>query len=1473
MTRHSSSSAGNGSAADLPTEARNRLEQILNRFEQAHRRGEGPILQEYLAAVSSAERLSLLIELAHADLEYRLKAGEAVRIEAYLGSYPELAEQAGVVLDLVQVEYALRRRREPELGLDEYLHRFPQHGDALRARLLALADSEQAVFPAPAGASMVEMRHLAAGQIQVGEDEPRTLPPLTAVDIECPHPAPTGLFVSGADPGDVPGLPVIPGYEIVAELGRGGMGVVYQARQIALNRLVALKMILAGSYAAPPELARFRAEAEAVARLQHPNIVQIHEVGEWRAAAGSPSTPFFSLEFVDGGSLEQKLRGTPLPALQSAALVETLAQAVHAAHERGIVHRDLKPANVLLARCDRRQGIPVGSDPGAEAAHYEPKITDFGLAKRLDVEAGPTQTGAILGTPSYMAPEQAGSNGQLVGPAADVYALGAILYELLTGRPPFRAATPLDTVLQVLSEEPVPPGRLRPKLPRDLQTICLKCLEKEPPKRYVSAAALADDLRRFQIGEAILARPAGAAERTLKWARRRPAVAGLLLAVLLSAIGLLVGGVWFTAKLQDERDLARREQKEADRQRHLAEQAQTEAAGKAAAEVKARQEAVQARRRAEAAQYATTLGLAERAFLENNLGWTEDLLNGCQRDLRNWEHRYLRNACQHRMRTFTGHAHAVWSVCFSPDGQRLASADWDPSHSNQPGEVKVWEVTSGQAILTLRGHAGGITNVCYSPDGRQVASASTDGTVRVWDATAGRETYTLKGHTDAVWCVCYSPDGQRLVSGGKDRTVKVWDAATGRATLSLQGHGLEVWNVCFSPDGRRLASSSGDMDTPSRPGEVKLWDLATGRPTHSLQGHTGGVTSIAFSPDSRRLASASLGDPEGSGRPGEVKVWDAASGQETVVFKRHIKWVWAVCFSQDGRQLASASNDGTIKIWDAVTGQEVLTLKGHTSGVTCLCFSPDGRRLASASKDRSVKVWAIDAGPEPFGLPGQTAFAVRVCPSPDGRRLALAGRSPLVTLWDALSGQRILCLKGHTGGVFDVCFSPDGRRLASASADRTVKIWDATTGTNAVTLRGHTTGVRCVSFSPDGWLVASAGEDSTIKVWDASTGREILTLKGHAGGITCLAFSPDGARLASSSADKTVKTWDLGTGRELRTFLGHAAMVTCVCFSPDGTRLVSASGGEPDNPSQPGEIRIWDVTNGKETLALKRHADVVTTVCFSPDGKRLASGSADPQTPDKPGEVKVWDAVTGHELLTLKVHTVGVWCVRFSSDGQRLISASGDPVNPSRPGEVKIWEANSPSPALLRKREAVRLVESLFGQHVRKPNVLAQLQGDRKLDEPLRQEALALAACYVYDPEQLNVSSWAVVHRPGAAASAYSRALLQAEEACRQDPGNGDYLNTLGVAQFRAGRYQEAVDTLTRSDRLNAARVGNSIPGDLAFLAMAHHRLGHKEQAQTALDHLRATMKKPYWAQEAEAQAFLRETEAFLADAARGSPK
>jgi serine/threonine protein kinase/Tfp pilus assembly protein PilF len=487
-------SASHRPDSDLwPPSLARHLDAVCNRFEDAWKLGRRPRIAEFLEGTPAADRPVLLRELLGLDLAYRYRSGDVPTPLDYCRQLPEYAE-------LICAAF----------------------GEAATASLA----------PASPGAAETGGPGRDARR-QTGTGGGPSPAPDDADGLSM---APT---LEAPGPGRDPAWPAVTGYEILGVLGRGGMGIVYRAVQVRLKRLVALKMLQADDKAEPQQHERFRAEAEAVARLQHPHIIQIYEIGE------QAGRPYLALEYVDGGSLAERLRGTPLPPPQAARLLETLARAVHHAHQAGIVHRDLKPANVLLQIADCRLQIEDSQSAICDPQSAIPKITDFGLAKQLDVDSGRTRSGVIVGTPSYMAPEQARGQNREIGPAADVHALGTILYETLTGVPPFRGATVLETLAQVLSQEPLPPSRLQPGVPRDLETICLKCLEKEPARRYASALDLADDLKRFLNGEPIHARPTPAWERGLKWVKRRPTAAGLLAVSTITLLSLLVGTLFY----------------------------------------------------------------------------------------------------------------------------------------------------------------------------------------------------------------------------------------------------------------------------------------------------------------------------------------------------------------------------------------------------------------------------------------------------------------------------------------------------------------------------------------------------------------------------------------------------------------------------------------------------------------------------------------------------------------------------------------------------------------------------------------------------------------------------------------------------------------------------------------------------------------------------------------------------------------
>jgi WD40 repeat protein len=1008
-----------------------------------------------------------------------------------------------------------------------------------------------------------------------------------------------------APPAERDGLPAVPGYEILGELGHGGMGVVYKARHEGLNRLVALKMIRPGGDI--EERARFKAEAEAVARLQHPNIVQIHEVGE---AGGRP---YCVLEFVEGGGLAQKLASQPLVSREAARLVEALARAMQLAHSRNLVHRDLKPANVLLTA----DGVP--------------KITDFGLARQLDSDSGLTQTGAVVGTPSYMAPEQASGRRQDVGSAADVYALGAILYECLTGRPPFKGATVLETLDQVRHQEPVPPGRLQPRVPRDLETVCLKCLGKLPAQRYESAAALADDLHRFLHDQPVRARRLGLAAQGWRWCRRNPALAGLTAALLLAVAAGFAG---ITASYLHAE--------------HAREQESLARAGEA-----------RQREQAEIALYESRIALAEREWLANNVARAEYLLDRCrpeegQPDRRGWEWHYLRRLCHADLLTFQAHSIHVRGIAFSPDGRHLVTAAGLPDYSRKGeahGEVVLWDAASGRRLRAFEGFRGQVFSVAYSPDGRRLLGLGSGGKAYLWDVASGAK---LADFAAAASYQCgaaaFAPDGETLAIPNQ-QAVELRLAADGRLVGKLDGHQERVSQVVFSPDGTRLASADAA-------GTARVWDLAARR---ELWRTSGGQFALAFSPDGKRLAVA-----EGA----TVKLCEA--GRTVALLSGHNGMVRGLAWHPGGGQVASSANDQTVRLWDAATGREERVYRGHTSPVLCVAFAPDGRRLASGGANGVVKLWDAGRDQRALDLPPATR-ATALCFGAGGRRLLVARTGVGVQALDTVTGQQVFehqvdMVRRVEWPLKYVDFSADGSLLAApgGSDPATVHIWDTQTGKEVIGLRGHRAGVRAVAFSTDGTRLASAawdrkrGSAGELIFWELhgagrGTPRSVLATPSP---INCLAFSADGRRLFAGDMgsfvpdqrlprDGRVVVWDADTGRPVRDWTAHRGRVQTLAVSPDGGTVASAAWDEELG------LRLWDAATGTLRHALQA-PPAVTVVAFSPDGRRLAAAGYE-------GVVRLCDPATGQDLLTLRgpapqmIETeANDTHIAFSPDGTRL---------------------------------------------------------------------------------------------------------------------------------------------------------------------------------------------------------------------------
>jgi WD40 repeat protein/serine/threonine protein kinase len=1032
---------------------------------------------------------------------------------------------------------------------------------------------------------------------------------------------------------------VIGPYKLIEEIGEGGMGTVYMARQTEpVKRLVALKVIKPGMDSRQV-VARFEAERQALALMDHPNIAKVFDGGQ-----SSSGRPYFVMDLVKGPPITEYCDQAHLAPRERLELFVQLCLAVQHAHQKGIIHRDLKPSNVLVTRND---GTPMV------------RVIDFGIAKVLGQQLTDktlfTGLAQMVGTPLYMSPEQATLGNADVDTRSDIYSLGVLLYELLTGTTPFDKQRLNDLSFEELQriireeEPPRPSARIstlgkaattvsanRRSDPRRLTQLCrgeldwivIKALEKDRNRRYQTASAFAADVQCYLDDEPVQACPPSAWYRFRKFARRNKAVlvtaSALAMAVLL-AVGSLVGTVRVLADTNDQIN---------DKQKKTNDALE--------GEKEARRELIKSAEREARSASIRSNQLADRELWANNPGRAEELLDECPVSLRDWEWHYLKRRYYREPVTFRGHRDWVFCVALSPDGTRAASGS---AMSPVVGDLKVWDSATGKEIRTLLGHSGPISGVAFSADGKSLASTSWDRTVRVWDTSTWEPRHILRGHTGYTGGVAFSPDGRLLASGSGDRTLKIWDAATGDEVRTLRGHGGGLFGVAFSPDGRQLASASSDET-------VRVWDVASGNEVHCLRGHAGSVLSLAYSRDGTRLASTGL--------DGTARVWDATTGRVALTLRADSFFAMGVAFNRDGTRLAVASWDKTVKLWDLGTGEEVLALRSHTDMVTGVVFSQDGRLLASASYDGSVKLWDATpwngaGGGESLILRGHGDTVSVVLFSPDGRRVASAGHDGAAKIWDLQTGQEVQNLSADAGPLFSLGLSRDGRRLASAGLRGAVKLWDMTSGKELASFRGT---LGTMTLSPDGRRVAWCRDGGVVEVRDTDSRREVLQFQTHPAPVNTLYYSPDGKRMVTSSWDKTAKVWDATNGAELLTLRGHDHVVHYAVFSVDGRRLATSSWDKT--------AKVWDGATGKEIFTLRGHSDRVGCVSFSPDGKYLATASND-------HTVKIWDMKTGKERLTIAAHTGHVAAVAFSPDGKRLATAGGY----RGKGEIKIWDATS----------------------------------------------------------------------------------------------------------------------------------------------------------------------------------------------------
>ncbi len=1025
-------------------------------------------------------------------------------------------------------------------------------------------------------------------------------------------------------------------FQVLRPLGQGGLGEVFVALDTELHREVALKQVRERFADNAESQRRFLLEGEVTGRLEHPGIVPVYGLGHY-----PDGRPYYAMRFVRGETLEEVVRRFHAPAgrdgrerdLELRGLLGRfldVCNAVSYAHSKGWLHRDLKPSNIMLG--------PFG----------ETLLLDWGLARKLgdaprEGSAGETagtvagdgssatRQGEALGTPAFMSPEQAAGRHDELGPTTDVYGLGATLYHLLTGGPPFSGD--VGAILRKVERGDFPrPRQVNRMVPPALEAVCLKAMATRPADRYPSAKALAEDLERWLADEPVKAHREPLSARLRRSARRHwTLVVSVMLAGLVTLAAVAVGLVLLGAK-QRETEAARRD-------------------------AEARKEELRT------SLYYSQIGQAAGELFGGNAARAGELLDQCDAALRGWEWRYLHRRLHHGSdRALASHTFLALAVAFSPDGRLVASAGGD-------GQVVLSDVATGKRVPAITVYRVNfldllerdrdklarryptVLGLAFSPDGLHLAGALSTidkGEVKVWEVRTGREVRPPLGHEAGVIGVAYSPDGKRLASCGWDRTVRLWDAASGRELRVLRGHEDTVYRVAFSPDGERLASASWD-------GSVRIWE--GGEEVQRLQAGQASLFCVAYSRDGRRLAAGSV--------EGMVSVWDAASGKRLRRFSSQLGSAQDLAFSPDGKRLACGGWDKTIGLFDPETGQEVLSLRGHKDRILALAFSPDGNRLVSSSWDGAVFLWdgrpLGEHRPGAHDLAADQGLVFSVAFSPDGRRVASASVDGTVRVWDSASGRAVLTYKGHDSLVSCVAFSPpDGRRLASGGFD-SVRVWDAETGRDLHPgYRGQKGHCWALAFSPDGKRIASsAGLHGEVKVWDAETKKESLTLEGHAAGTACLAFSPDGKRIATGGTLSMVKVWDAHTGKVQRTLPGHGDVVYGVAFSPpDGKLLATASWDKT--------IKLWDAASGREVRTLKGHDDRVNAVAFSPDGKRLASASWD-------GTAKVWDAATGAVLRTFRGHGGIVLSVAFSPDGKTLATAGGHRTK----GEVRLWDLSA----------------------------------------------------------------------------------------------------------------------------------------------------------------------------------------------------